>query len=143
MRDWIYDLECYPNCFTVAIVRADGKHERVFEMSNFNNESEGFLNCIKYLIDNEQRMVGFNNLGFDYPIVHELYKLHLEGSFPKTGRMIAKKAYSLAQKQIDATKGGGFPNIIWDNDQFVQQLDLYKIHHFDRDWETTFQMQFV
>jgi len=30
---WVWDIETYPNCFLFAITRADGKHEKVFEVS--------------------------------------------------------------------------------------------------------------
>jgi len=71
--DWVYDIETYPNCFTFCIVKADGKYLKVFEISSRKNEQGGLFKCLDYLCDNEQVLVGFNNIGFDYPIVHQIY----------------------------------------------------------------------
>ena len=73
--DWIYDIETYPNCFTISLIRADGKLPRVFEISDRKNDIESILTCFRWLRDNNCRMVGFNNLGFDYPIIHEIMKV--------------------------------------------------------------------
>ena len=130
--DWIYDLETYPNIFTFCIIRADGKFLKVFEVSDRKNEVELILNCLRYLKKNNQRMVGFNNLGFDYPIIHELM---LESAKAKTHKrelkLDAKYFYTLAKKQIESFKGDGFGHTIKSQDVLVQQVDLYKIHHFD------------
>ena len=41
--DWIYDLESYPNCFSMCIVHASGKSMRVFEISDRKNDIEGIV----------------------------------------------------------------------------------------------------
>jgi len=136
--DWIYDLETYPNCFTFCIVRADGKHNRVFEVSSRKNETELILNCLRWLKTNNQRMIGFNNLGFDYPILHALM---LESAKSKANNLElnlnARFFYKLAQKQIDSFKGDGFGHTIKQADILVKQVDLYKIHHFDNKARST------
>lgn len=131
VKDWVYDIETYPNCFTMAILRADGKHRRVFEISQYQNDVDAFMRCLEYLRVSNCRMVGFNNIGFDYPIIHRMLEVYRDGDFPKTGRMGAKFAHTLCEKQINATKGGGFPNTVRERDVLIPQLDLYKIHHFD------------
>jgi hypothetical protein len=128
-RDWIYDIETFANCFTFSIVRADGKHASVFEASFRKNEIDRMIKCIDYLAEKEQRMVGFNNLGFDYPIVHKIYLLRR--TFKKMqGEEAARRIYQYAQEQIETAKTG-FAKSVKTEDEFVKQIDLFKIHHFD------------
>jgi len=36
------------------------------------NQTQDILNCLRYLAQKKQRMIGFNNLGFDYPVLHAI-----------------------------------------------------------------------
>lgn len=131
--DWMYDLEIYPNCFTFSIVKSDRSVKRVFEVSSRKNDIEGIFKCLDYFHDNydNHRMVGFNNLGFDYPILHKLIGLRSKDNLPSKGSGLAKRLYMFAQEQIDGFKDGGFGNTVKEDEWFVDQLDLYKVHHFD------------
>lgn len=128
-KAWIYDLETYPNCFLFAVTRADGKHKHVLEVSDRINEIDRIFKCIDHIKDNDGYMVGFNNIGFDYPILHEL--ILKRDNLPKTGRTIAKLAFKLAQDQIDSFKNDGFGNTIKSADCIIKQIDLYRIWHFN------------
>ena len=128
-KEWTYDLETYPNCFTMSIITTDGKVERVFEMSEFKNDVAGFLKCLKYLKDNDCSTVGFNNLGFDYPILHKL--MAMKDLSKLSGLKIAEFAYSFAQEQIDSMNDGGFSSTVSEKDRLIKQVDLFKFWHFD------------
>lgn len=135
--DWIYDLETFPNCFTFALVRADGNIRRLFEISFRKNDSERMFTCLDWLQDNDQRLVGFNNLGFDYPIIHELYTEYL--GYKRRGKTFtptAEQIYDLAVKQIASFKDG-FSHTISAKDIKIKQVDLFKIHHFDNKARST------
>jgi len=134
---WIYDIETYPNCFTFSIVREDGKHKKTFEISFRKNQINELFKCLNYLRDNELYAAGFNNLGFDYPVLHKLIALLLSDKVPVNGVTIAKRIYKFAQEQIDSFKGNGFGNVIYTDEQYFKQLDLYKIHHFDNKAKST------
>lgn len=129
-KDYIYDIETYSSAFTFAIIRADGKFENVFECSYRINEFDRFVKCMKYLSENNCRLVGFNNVGFDYPIVHQLYKSRRRYS-TMSGQDIAKEVHRLAQEQINSFNLGGFGNTIRTEDEYVKQVDLYRIWHFN------------
>ena len=88
---WIYDIETYPNCFTFSIVREDGKHKKTFEISFRKNQIDGLFKCLDYLKDKELYAVGFNNLGFDYPVLHKLIGLKLSDKMTVNGTTIAKR----------------------------------------------------
>lgn len=124
---FIWDIETYKHLFSFSIVRADGKFKQTFACSNYTNQIDRIHKCLNYLKQNDCYLVGFNNIGFDYPVLHELLKLDIEG---KTGLWIANKVFKIAQKQIDSFKDG-FGNTIKYEDQIVKQIDLFKVHHFD------------
>lgn len=126
---YIYDIETYKEAFTFSIVRSDGKHKRTFECSKFMNEINGIFKCLDFLHDNECYLVGFHSMQFDWPIVQEV--VDKRESLPKTGKGIASFVFKQAQKQIDSFKDGQFGNTIKYEDQYVKQIDLFKVHHFD------------
>lgn len=132
---YIADCETYPNCFTVAIMRSDGKHSSVFECSEQKNEIDRILKMMDWLHDNDGSMVGFNIINFDYPVLHEL--IQKRNILPKTGKGIAAMMYRAAQKQIDSFKGDGFGNTVKEADRHFKLIDLYKIHHFDNNARAT------
>lgn len=127
---YVYDIETFKHAFTLSIIRLDGKHKRTFEVSKYLNEIEGIYKCFKYLEDGEFSMIGYNNLAFDYPIIHQV--MQSKRKFLKmTGEEIAESVWELAQVQIDSFKNNQFGNIIKSDDILIPQIDLYKIHHFD------------
>jgi hypothetical protein len=69
-------------------------------------------------------MVGFNNLGFDYPVLHTLIRM---------GRSDAPTLYQKAQAIINSQDDGDdkWAHQVNPSDRFVPQIDLFKIHHFD------------
>jgi len=128
MSDYIYDLETYPNCFTCSVIKEDGTEEQMFECSTRKNEIAKLYDFLDTLHNNGDRMVGFNNVGFDYPILHGLLQVR-EKAPTVSGKAVATKAYKLAQEQIN--NQDTFAKTIKVSDEYVRQVDLYKINHFD------------
>ena len=122
MADWIYDCETYPSCFTLVAVNADTKKGKVFEISWRKDDSEALLVWLRELYKNKDRMVGFNNVGFDYPVLHY---------FIKNKGCTAQSLYRKAMSLINATEDDKFKNMIKAEDVLIPQIDLFKIHHFD------------
>lgn len=131
-NDWIYDLETYPNCFTFAVVYANGKGYRVFEISDRMNETEQIMEFLRNLYKHKCRLVGFNNLNFDYPVLHYILnksQLCREGGIEL--KLTAKEIFKEAQRIIDSMKDEKFGSSIKDADVKIPQVDLFKVHHFD------------
>ena len=126
---YIYDIETYKDLFSFSVVRADGEFKSTFQCSKFKNEIDRIYSCLNYLNNNSYYLVGFNSNQFDYPILHEILKNR--DRLPKSGSSIANKVFDLAQKQIESFRGEGFGNTIKYEDQYVKQIDLFKVHHFD------------
>lgn len=118
--DWGYDLETYKNIFTASFIHAATGMELVFEISDRKNEQSQLIDFVFNLGRSKARGVGFNNLAFDYPVLH--YVVNAPGC-------TLEQIYAKAQSQIKPE--GQWPEIIWDRDQIFEQIDLYKIHHFD------------
>ena len=124
--DFIYDTETFPNCFLICIKEAGGDNRWQFEISDRCNHSEQIVGFCEWLQWNGHRMVGFNNLGFDYPILHMLLQMRYA-----TADVIYEKAMAIIHG------GDKFTHMVWPSDRRVPQIDLYKIHHFDNRARTT------
>jgi hypothetical protein len=122
--DYIYDIETYPNCFTFCAVSADKKEGKIFEISFRKNERKQLMKFLKRLRDNSHRMVGFNNVGFDYPVLHWL--INNKRATPED---IYNKVQEIISAQYDDNKR--FANTVREDEVIIPQVDLFKIHHFD------------
>ena len=124
MRDYIYDIETFPNVFTLALEHANAPIKWSFEISDWRNDSRDIIDFLQYLKDTNARMVGFNNLGFDYPVLHTLIRM---------GRSDANTLYQKAMAIINSQDedGSKWMHQVNPSDRFVEQIDLFKIHHFD------------
>ncbi len=128
----IYDIETYPNIFTLCAVFADGKGLRVFEISDRKNELDKMLEYLRNVVINKYHMVGFNNIGFDYPVIHRILLLAQESK--RSGEPLnitSKQIYKWAQEIIDSNRGEGFSSNVKADEVIIPQIDLYKINHYD------------
>ena len=94
--------------------------ELIFEISDRKNEQSQLIEFVFNLGRSKARGIGFNNLAFDYPVLH--YVVNAPGC-------TLEQIYAKAQSQIKPE--GQWPEIVWDRDQIFEQIDLYKINHFD------------
>lgn len=122
MNLYCYDIETYPNVFTCCIEHVDAPLRFCFEISNRKNDSRFLIEFLHYLRETGSRMVGFNNLNFDYPVIHQLIRM---------GKSDAYSLYQKAQAIIEAGDDDRFTHMVFPSDRYVDQIDLYKIHHFD------------
>lgn len=137
-KDWIFDIETFKHAFTLTIVRADTDKCITIECSHRKNEIARLVNMIDYIKKTGGRLVGFNNVGFDYPVIHELLDRTRYSNFPKTGDGVAALAHRIANQQIEAmNKSMGFGATIKTEDCLVPQVDLYRIHHFNNKAKAT------
>ena len=124
---YVYDEETYPNIFTLAAQRVSDGARWLFEISDRRNDSAELLAWCIAIQNSGGRMVGFNNIGFDYPILHLFMQMgHAE-------------AIDLFNKSDAIIRSGrdDFSHIVWEDQRFIPQIDLYKIHHFDNKAKST------
>lgn len=120
MKTLIYDIETYPNVFTCYF-----SDNSVFEISWRKNQIRELIQFL-YNVD---EMVGFNNVMFDYPVLHFI----IENQHCITSELIFEKANQI----INTPYTDRFKNVIWSNHQHVVQIDLFSIHHFDNPSKST------
>ena len=119
-----YDIETYPNCFTIGVLHPVTKRRWLFEISFRRNDLQMFCRFLEELDRQGCRMVGYNNIGFDYPVIHFIYQNRM-------ACITVTDIYNKAMSIINAHHNARFAHMVWESDWIVPQLDLYKIHHFD------------
>ncbi len=129
MNLYVYDLETYNNCFLFIGKFEDKSEVQAFEISSRFNHRDKLLQWLSYLGNAQASMVGFNNLNFDYPILHNLL------TQPYT--FDAAKAHQLAQNIIGTQKFGRPAHSMRLSERILPQIDLLKINHFDNHAKTT------
>lgn len=122
-NDWIYDIETYPNVFTVAFEHAFAPFKVSFEISEFMNQSYELIDWLHHIKNGNGRMVGFNNVSFDYPVIHMLLRMGYGNP-----RVLYQKAMAIIESQYGGDK---FMHYVKPSDYVIEQIDLFKIHHFD------------
>lgn len=134
----IYDLESYKNIFTYCGVNADGTDIKVFEISDRKNETKELLKELRRLVVQKKSLVGFNNVGFDYNLIHyiieEAKKAKSKGVELK---LSARKLYNQTEKIINSYRGDGFGMKVREEEMVIPQIDLYLINHFDNKAKST------
>lgn len=119
-NDWIYDLETYPNLFSFCVISSDGQEGYIFEISDRKDDREVMFDFIRMLKETDARLVGFNNLGFDYPVLHYIIQ-HPDCT--------VSEIYKEAQRIIQTLRENRFGIQI--RDKIISQVDLFKLNHFD------------
>lgn len=121
---YVYDIETFPNIFTFACIHPVTRTKWLFEISDRVNQFDQLKLFLSQLVQCKGKMVGYNNVNFDYPVIHYIMVTQV---LTMNVEMIYDKAMSI----INSPRGDN-SHVIWDNNQLIQQIDLYKIYHFDR-----------
>ena len=132
--DYIWDIETYKTAFTFSAISVDEQHAVSFECSQRKNEADKLFSFLDELKRKKHRMVGYNNIGFDYPVLHDLLSVR-DKALTVSGKAVAIRVYKKAQSII--ASNDRFGHIIRDNQCYVQQVDLFKIMHFDNPAKAT------
>lgn len=126
----IYDTEIYPNVFTCVFFSPYKNTWQRYEISARRNDTNRFCRTLRALAKRGARLVGFNNIGFDYPLIHGLLqwqacKPNLHAADVLT--LLNDKANAIIESEFKDRFAHVIPEWNW----LVQQLDLQKVHHFD------------
>ena len=135
MTPWVYDSETYPNLYLVGFFNAETGQYDQFEVSDWRDDTAALVAWTDAARQQPTRLVGYNNVGFDYPILHLCIASRGEG-------FSAAVAYEKCQRIINSSEN--FSTVApWD--VTIPQVDLFKIHHFDNKAKRTSlkQLQFV
>lgn len=127
----VYDIECLPNIFTFrGKILGDDSGTFKFEISERVNDILKLRRLMGHLIKNGIEMIGFNNLIYDYPVLHAI--LHLSDDY-----VTAENIKVISDEIINDHSMGGFGVVIWSSQQLVPQWDIYLINHFNNNARRT------
>lgn len=123
----VFDIETYPDIFTYTGVDYDTRKIHVFEISERRND-------LTYLVDHLSKLqvqVGFNNLAFDYPVLHwflcNYYRLQPISISDTLSAMMVKVESVISERWSEVKP--------WEVK--IKQIDLFKVHHFDNPAKST------
>lgn len=120
---WIYDIEQYRNFHCVTFQTRDGTDTCQFVIHELLNQAEGYL---KFLQEEVDGLIGFNNLNYDSPMINRLYDLLNGGMFITD--IINSNLYQLSCELISNSESN---ETKFHRKSRWKELDLFKIHHFD------------
>jgi len=116
----VFDLESFPNVFTLDMECLTTDTRGTWEISQFRDDRQELMQWFNWLAATQTPMIGFNSLGYDYPVIH--YIFHNPG-------VTAEQIYEFSMSIINSADR--FGHMIWASDRFTPQIDVFKIHHFD------------
>ena len=123
--DYPFDIESLPNIFTAVFIHDESGTTWIFEVSERKNQSIEFIQFVRTLGSFPRcRMVGFNSIGYDYPVIH-----HLITSFPNG--FMASDVYAKSKQIIGTDWNDRHKNLVWQSEWVAVQVDLFKVWHMD------------
>lgn len=122
----VYDVESFPNVFTLTAEALHSDERRVYEISEYRDDRQYMLQWFNYLQQHQIPMIGFFSEQYDYAMVHFIYT---------NPHCTVADIYAKSQSIVNSTDR--FGSTIWPRDRFAPQIDLAKVHHFDNKAKTT------
>lgn len=119
----IFDMECYPNMTSLCAVSLDRDDFTTWEISERRDDKDALLEWLHYLATQQIEMCGFNNLGYDYILIHELLRNPVTTTF--------QTLYAKSQEILTSQDRNRWALNIWPSERIIPQIDLFKIWHFD------------
>lgn len=119
----VYDVETFPNCFTLYAENLNDRYGQVWEISEYKDDSKSLIQWFNMLRTHQTPMIGFNNIGFDLPIIDYIYR---------RPHVAVASIYEFAMSIIQGNRVN-----IWANERFAPQIDLFKMFHFNNKAKST------
>jgi hypothetical protein len=117
----VYDIECLINFFSITSLDVKTNLHKSFIIHKNTNQLK---EIVEYLVE-VTWMIGYNNLSYDYPLVHHLL-CHKDEYINLTGEELATLLYKKSQSIIESQFSSIRPSEVK-----IKQIDLFKIWHFD------------
>lgn len=124
----VYDTESFPNSWTLHAEPLWSSEQYVWEISEFRDDRQSLMQWFSWLSLNQIPMIGYNNDGYDYSIIHYLFH---------NPQCTVADLYAKNDSIISGDFADRFKHTIWPRDRFAPQIDLYKLNHFDNDAKRT------
>lgn len=128
MNGVVYDIEVLKGCFTYTDINIQTEEVTQFVI---HPERDERIRLFHYLREIEGNMIGFNNVNFDYPVLHKfLDKFYWETR--ETSQLLFD-LHELAETIINVQNAVDFNKsvAIRTKDVIIPQIDLFKIWHYN------------
>ena len=122
-KTWVYDLETLASCFTMTSKNVDTLEIKQFVLHKDRWEWDELMEHL----EDCNAMIGFNNINFDYPVLHFMIKNKI-GCHPSRQHII-HQIYTEVQRIINDKSP--FGSGIRQNEILIPQLDLFRLWHFN------------
>ena len=117
----VYDLESLSNLFTYTGYRSKTNTWYQYVICEWRNDAKELY---EHLTEEKFIQCGFNNLAYDYPLLHHFIR-HWKGEYEYyTGQELAQALYAKSQYLIEEL----FTEV---KKPLIPQIDLYKIWHYN------------
>lgn len=116
----IYDLESLANLFTYTGYNPKDNKYYQYCICDWRNDIKELY---KHITSDKMIMVGYNNLNYDYPLLHHLlnhYSIYENSSGDYIARLLYQKSQDIIKNEFNDIKN-----------KFIPQIDLYKLLHLD------------
>ena len=135
---WAYDLEIYPNFHSCVAVNIDTFEIKRFMVHTIQVRNQLYASnldeYIAWLTSDGLILVGFNNLEFDYQLLH-IVLLEAE-SFGNEASIVAA-LYDKTEVLVNNDVHRFGKRLVPEWKHRIPQIDLYKIAHFDNSAKAT------
>jgi len=123
---WVYDIETIASIFTYSAINIDTEEIVQYVIHKDRDERNELLSHLRKC----KWGVGFNNLSFDYPVLHCFLNegFYSYGTTEELINILYKKAQELVSTQNNDNR---WELIIKNEEELIKQLDLFKIWHYD------------
>jgi hypothetical protein len=127
-KPFVWDIETMINLFTCTFTDMNGKSEQFVLHEEYNNGRD----FIKFIKSEPSVLIGYNSIGFDYPVIH-----YLLGNIKKFKNVkeVIDGIYARAQAIIESQNSDDWKDKykyqIKDKDFIIPQMDLMRIWHYD------------
>ena len=105
-KAWVYDIEQYPNLHTSVWINYNSGEKKIFVIHELQNDAKEYRNFLLSGIVG----IGFNNLSYDYPILHEFINMNSNDPIRITTRLYRKSQehFEAAQPKFSRIKNPYF-----------------------------------
>ena len=129
---WVYDIETLASCFTYTAFNIDTEEIVQYVLHKDRWDYNSLIMHLKSC----KGHIGFNNVNFDYPVIHFILKsINKDSSREFIIKEIHDKATSIIEEQNQ--KNFVTSVSIKEREVLIPQLDLFKIWHYNNKARST------
>jgi hypothetical protein len=120
-KRYCYDIEVYPNFFSITFLDIDTQERDVFVIYKSRNDGEK----LDEFLNRDILLYGYNNISYDSAILEHVLENY-------TSLSVLGDVFDLSMKIISDDSPYGYRNRKTGNDYIFKQIDLMKIMAFDK-----------